>query len=292
MAKYYLKDLLNELFPEGYEIVSQMYGGMMNRSYILEDHNHKKYVVYVANKQAGKLVHRDIEEQVSTILSDLNITSKMIYFDKARGIKIKEYIEGESLNKIDYYDYDKVAGLLHRIHDSKELANINYHPFSRLSKYENNALDYRQETNKYRYLKDFFASHIHMLDVKEKVLCHNDFQRSNILRDFDDNYWIIDFEFAANNDRIYDIATFANDNIEDGERLLMAYFKKPTIEHYRRFYLWRIFISLQWADVAIAKHYQNEGKHTKHNFLQVAEYFVNNGIAAKEKFEALKDNYL
>ena len=70
--------------------------------------------------------------------------------------------------------------------------------------------------------------------------------------------------------------------------VLVAYFKKPTIEHYKRFYLWRIFISLQWADVAIAKHYQNEGKHTKHNFLEVAKYFVNNGLLAKEKFEALK----
>ena len=46
-------------------------------------------------------------------------------------MKIKEYIEGTSLDKLppEEIDYQKAADLLHLIHDSKKLAKEDYHPF-------------------------------------------------------------------------------------------------------------------------------------------------------------------
>ena len=128
---------------------------------------------------------------------------------------------------------------------------------------------------------------MNILSSQEKVFSHNDYQKSNILKGEDGKYYVIDFEFAANNDPIYDIAAFANGTIEDGEKLLVCYFNNPTREQYQRFYLWRIFISLQWHNVAIAKHYQKEGKEASFNFLAVAKFFLDLAKKAEEKFLSL-----
>lgn len=285
MAKYYLKDLLIEVLGEGYQIIRRMHGGMMNMSYVVKDSNGKLFVVYVPNGKANKTVNREIEQENTKIMEDLDLTSKMIYFDTKRGIKIKEYIEGNSLNNIQDYDISKVADLLHRIHDSRKLSPTDYHPFDRLAIYENRALEYQQESNKYRKLKDLLSVNFRLLSLKEKVFSHNDFQKSNIIKGLDDSYYVIDFEFAANNDEIYDIAAFANDSLKDGEELLAAYFNgKLTKEIQQRFYLWRIFISLQWHNVAIAKHYQKEGEGHKINFLNVAKYFLDLAEESAQKF--------
>ena len=285
MNRVYLKEVLTQVLGEGYVLESRIYGGMMNISYIVRSKKGKKYIVYLPNGKANKLVNRVLEEENSKIVSDLKLSSKFVYFDTVRGIKIKEYIEGTSLDKIDpsEIDYQKVADLLHLLHDSKKLSKEDYHPFDRLANYENKAISFQKESNEYRNLKDTLMRNVNLLNQKEKVFSHNDFQKSNIIKGKDDKYYVIDFEFAANNDPIYDIAAFANGTIEDGEKLLVAYYNVPTKEQYQRFYLWRIFISLQWCNVAIAKHYQKEGKEASFNFLDVAKFFIELGKKAEEK---------
>ncbi len=97
---------------------------------------------------------------------------------------------------------------------------------------------------------------------------------------------MIDFEFMANNTEIYDIACFANNDVNDGLRLLRAYFGNPSIEQTRKFYLWRIFVSMQWYLVAIIKHYRKEGEKHHFNFLAVADHFMN---IAKTAYEGLNN---
>lgn len=289
MKRYYLKDLLQELFGEDYKIESRLYGGMMNRSYVILVHKDERYVCYVPNGNANLLVDRQIEKDNTKIIEDLRLTSKTIYYDLNRGIKVKEYIEGKSLDHVDDYDINKVSNLLHCIHDSKRLAPNDYQPFHRLGIYENMALKYGPESYDYRKLKDFIATHFKEMQVKHKVLSHNDFQKSNILLDNEnDDYAVIDFEFMGNNDEIYDIACFANNSLEEGEKLLKAYFNnKPPLTAWKRFYLWRIFISLQWSCFATMKHYQNEGEAHNFNFLAVSEHFINIGKQAQQKYELL-----
>ena len=154
MNRIYLKDILTKVLGEGYVLESRIYGGMMNISYIVRDSKGKKYIIYLPNGKANKLVNRKLEEENSKIISDLGLTSKFVYFDTKRGIKIKEYIEGVSLDKIDAseIDYQKVADLLHLLHDSKKYAQEDYHPFDRLANYENKALSFQKESNEYREL--------------------------------------------------------------------------------------------------------------------------------------------
>ena len=89
----------------------------------------------------------------------------------------------------------------------------------------------------------------------------------------------------GHNDPIYDIATFGNGSVKEGYECLSKYYDdNPTKEEKERYYLWRIFVSLQWHNVAIVKHYRGEGKTHGFDFLAVAAFFLNN---AKDAYEGL-----
>ncbi len=279
--------LLNKILGKNSKVIHPLIGGMMNRSYVVEDHNHKQYVLYISTPEANELVDRCLEQENQNLVNELGITSKNIYFDTTSGIKINEYIEGSSLDKIDSFSYDKLAILFHTLHNSKALSKEDYNPFLRFEGYVANRKKYHKEDEeKYLELLDLLCEHKAYLESQEKRLTHNDAQRSNIIKTPNDNYYFIDFEFMANNDPIYDIATFGNGDVKEGRKLLDYYFDfKPTKDEIKRYYLWRIYISLQWYNVAITKHYQGEGATHGFNFLDVASHFLNNALNARDGFQ-------
>jgi len=290
MNRIYVKDILHRVFKDDYQITGRLYGGMMNVSYLIEDSYARKYILYIPNGKANKLVNRPYERRSQQLAYNLGITSRNLYFDEIRGIKINDYIEGTSLDKYEgEINYQKVADLLHILHSSKELCPNDYNPLQRYFNYEKKALSFQRLSDRYYKSRDFFFTYVPYLEEHyEKVACHNDSQKSNFVAGNDGNYYIIDFEFAGNNDPMYDIAAFGNNSVDEGEELLKVYCNgKPSEDEWKRYYLWRVFISLQWFLVAIAKHYQKEGKATGFNFMSVAEYFLLNAEEAKRRFERL-----
>ena len=279
--------LKNILGKEAY-IIKPLLGGMMNQSYIVS-YQDKKYVLYIATKQANEMVDRELEKENQKIIIDLGLTSKNIYFDTKTGTKINEYLEGSSLDKEDSFDTLKVANLLKGVHVSKILSKEDYHPFNRFLNYEKEAGLYTNDFgDHYQELKDVLINNREFLESQHKCLCHNDAQKSNIV-DSLGHYYIIDFEFMANNDPIYDIAAFGNNKVSEGYEVLNVYFnKKPSLEEKKRYYLWRIFISLQWHNVALIKHYRGEGKTHGFNFLDVATFFMNNALEAYQRLLEIK----
>ena len=184
MNKVYTKDILSEVFGEnGYFVHERLYGGMMNISYLIGTPIGQNYILYVPNGKANKLVNRQYEKEAQNIAYKRGVTSRNIYFDLKRGIKINEYIEGISLDKADFpIDYQKVADLLHILHGSKKLCPNDYNPFQRLSNYVKAALAYQEESRRTQKVRDFFSSHIQELETGYiKCVCHNDAQKSNII---------------------------------------------------------------------------------------------------------------
>lgn len=286
MNEIEINNLLEDVLGDKASIVSPLVGGMMNISYIVKDKNDKKYVLYISTEQANEMVDRPLEKIHQKIIYELGITSKNIYFDEIKGIKINEYIEGSSIDKIKQFDYQKIASLFHKLHASKTLSKEDYSPFSRFSNnYEKEAKEFQNELDpQYVLLREFLFKYKDYLESQKKTLCHNDAQRSNIVKDNDDNYYLIDFEFVGNNDPIYDIATFGNGDVKEGRKLLDYYFINPSNDEIKRYYLWRIYVSLQWYNVAIVKHYRGEGKAHGFNFLDVANFFLNNANNAYNDF--------
>ena len=274
------------LSPEA-QIISPLQGGMMNDSSIISD-GQKKYVLYIGTTQANEMVDRVLEKENQALVFSLGITSKNVYFDTDKGIKINEFIEGSSLDKIDRYDIKKVAKLMHILHNSPILCKVDYGPFNRLLGYEEELkafLPARDEM--YQEVRNELFKHREYLENQKKVLCHNDAQKSNIIKSINDEYFLIDFEFMGNNDPIYDIATFGNADVREGYELLKEYEPNPSKDLKKRYYLWRMYVSLQWNTVALIKHYRGEGAIHHFNFLDVGAHFLANAYIAYQEFKKL-----
>ena len=281
-----INELIKKVLGSSAEIERPLTGGMMNISYIVKDGSNKRYVLYISTEQANEMVDRPLEKEHQQIAYDLGITSKNVYFDTKKGIKINEYIEGSSIDKIAEFDYKKIAELFHKLHASKKVSKLDYNPFDRfINNYEKEAKSFSKVIDpEYEKLRDFLFEYKVFLESQPKVLCHNDAQRSNIVRSDKDEYFLIDFEFVGNNDPIYDIATFGNGRVSEGRRLLDFYFANPTSEEIKRYYLWRIYVSLQWYNVAIVKHYRGEGAAHAFDFMKVAEFFLSNAKDALDGY--------
>lgn len=278
------ENIIKKYLGESAQIERQILGGMMNGSFLV-DYQDKKYILYMPTPQANEMVNRKEEKRHLDIVYPLGVTSKNVYFDIPAGIKINEFIDGESLNNLDNYNENKVAEILKKLHHSGLKSNLDYQPFERFLGFEKEALEFSSLSDDYRGFKELLFSNRDYLESDPLVLSHNDFQKSNIVFNPNDgNYYMIDFEFMANNSEIYDIACFANNDVNDGLRLLRAYFGNPSLEETKKFYLWRIFISMQWYLVAIIKHYRKEGEKHHFNFLAVADHFMN---IAKTAYEGL-----
>ena len=294
MTNEEINKLVINVLGEGSKVLHPLLGGMMNLSYLLEDKNGKKYILYISTEQANEMVDRPLEKEHQKIVYELGITSKNVYFDTKKGIKINEFIEGESLDKISSFDYEKIAKLFHKLHNSVMLSRVDYAPFNRfVNEYEKEALSFNKEVSPiYNELREFLFSKREYLESQRLVLSHNDAQRSNVIKSTDGEYYFIDFEFMGNNDEIYDIAAFGNGVVSEGRLLLDKYFNdKPTQEEIKRFYLWRIYISLQWYNVAITKHYRGEGEKHGFNFLDVANHFLTNAKNAYDGYHLeIKDD--
>ena len=114
------------------------------------------------------------------------------------------------------------------------------------------------------------------LEKQEKVLCHGDSQPSNFILTSDNNLYTVDFEFASNNDPIYDIACFANLKLEDGLKLLSVYYSNLDKDKILRFYLWRCFQCFQWFNVATFKELVGMSISLGIDFKKVSEKYLEN----------------
>lgn len=274
-------NILGEIFPnQKSTIKTRLLGGMMNETYIVSSLK-KDYVLYIPQGNANDVVDRCEEKFVQNIASSLGVTSKNVYFNVETGIKCHEYIDGISLNHIQDFDYDEIAKVFMKFHSSPILSHNDYNPFSKLDNYYNQVSSFTEINKDFMELLGFLKENQSFLEKQEKTLCHNDLQRSNVVKSNDGHYYIIDFEFVGNNDPIYDIAAFGNNVVEEGRKLLDSYFDgNPTQEQIKRFYLWRIFISLQWSLMALIKDTNGEGKIHGIDFRGVSEFFIKNAKIA------------
>ena len=173
-----------------------------------------------------------------------------IYFDEISGIKITKYIE-------DVFEYetcpyeDKIercAQLMKKLH-TLSAPNFPFEPFKTL------------ETYRSLVKKPLFDLSIYEESIKEvqsfknkDVLCHNDFVSGNILYGKDRDY-LIDYEYAAANDPLFDVMSFLSENqIFDKDlrmRFYNVYFEEINEEIMHQLYLWEMFQNVLWCNWAM-----------------------------------------
>ena len=191
--------------------------------------------------------------------------------DTSNGFKLAEYVEGTPFSQLPDLMLDQAASVLHELHDSSVRFANDYDPFGRLDLYESY---HQHQSDEYKATKAKFLTFQSFLEAQPKVACHNDAQRSNFLQAGDKTY-LLDWEFAGNNDPMYDIACFGNIDFAHATSLLPVYLgRTPNQDEMKRLTLWRTFQALQWHNVAWYKDDIGLSQELSVNFAAVATKYL------------------
>lgn len=260
--------------------VERLHGGMSNYNYLVET-TLGRLVVRVPGENAEKFVNREIEKYHIDLVSGHQINQEVLYADIDSGIKISRYLEGRGLDEVQIKANDIVA-LMKRYHALT--SEVDYAPFERINLFEsyisNQSDEYFKLREKLNHYKEYLLS-------QDKVFCHNDAQPLNMIMS-DEQLYLLDWEFAGNNDPMYDLVCFTEDFGADpsfSEELITAYFGRYDDDLLKRKLLWTIFQCLQWYNVALFKDNTGMSERLNVNFLEVCDYFIE---TSKSNFELLR----
>lgn len=244
-----LEKIIKEVFNcEDYE-VKDYDKGLSNHNYLLTI-NGEKYIVRIPMEASNHLFNRANEAEVGKKCQDLDLET--IYFNTDTGIKITKFNEDvKDFEESDLNDEEKVirvAKLLKKLH-TKPKADIDFNPIDKLITYRNHIKNPIIDLSKY----DLIISKVNKLEF-ETVLCHNDVVSGNVLFS-DSKDYLIDYEYAANNDPLFDVMSFLSENnITDlylRARFYDVYFDEFTKETYSQLTLWEAFHNILWCNWAM-----------------------------------------
>ncbi|NCC55517.1 MAG: phosphotransferase [Erysipelotrichia bacterium] len=242
-----LDTIIQNLFHTKQYTLSKTDKGLTNHNYLLCVQG-KQYMVRIPRADSGHIINRKHEKTVSTLAACLDVET--LYFDVNSGIKITLYHD-------DVYTYeqcpfpDKIercAKLMKRLH-TLDKVDFHFEPFATLTNYRSHV---------HTPLFDLSAYDKDIEQVKHfnnpEVLCHNDWVDGNILFSEHKDY-LIDYEYGANNDPLFDVISFLSENqIFDQtlrERFYAVYFDHLSEETRKQLYLWEIFQNVLWCNWAM-----------------------------------------
>lgn len=154
-------------------------------------------------------IDRKKEIKVLRNASLARIAPEIIYEDYRKGILLTLFIEGRTWHPEDFEDQTKVRSLvklLHRVH-SLPLCGLKLNPVEIANNY---ILKLDTNTDSYKFSK-ICLSIIKNIGYSENIrCCHNDIHPLNIIQG--ENLMLIDWEYAYDNDPMFEIASISSFN--------------------------------------------------------------------------------
>ena len=262
--KQLIKNKIVKLLSDSEEIVSvERLGGMTNNNYLVVTTN-KKYIVKFFGKGTDKLINRINEKNNLSKLRDLELDVENYIFDIDAGIKVNEYIEDAITFDAHYLKAKtkEVAKVLQRVHGSGKELDGEFDVFSEIEKYENLIT----EDIKYAYYDKIrekifsLKNHLEELGVDRKS-CHTDLVPENFIEAPDKRVYLIDWEYAAMNDPMWDLAAlFLESNFkktEEGE-FFKYYYSEKTPVSIAKVMIYKILQDFLWSLWTIYKEEQGD----------------------------------
>jgi thiamine kinase len=234
-------------------IIEKLAGGPASDSYLIE-RGVELFVLRIDTDVAVALgLDREAETKILRYVGSHGLGPVAEYSDPHRGVLITRYIEGYAWSESDLNDSVRIrnlAALLRRLHALKP---------------QGHGFDIDEKIDHYARIisspeGDELAGNARSLSGKlddksvPQCVCHNDLNSANIIEGR--GLTLIDWEYAAIGDPMFDLATIAEHHRFDQDRsevLLSAYFdsaSEDVIDRYRRYrYLYRHLLVLWLASV-------------------------------------------
>lgn len=264
MEEKKIKQLLETIFTSEIQNLQFYPKGLTNENWLFSvDH-----IWYLLRYPTFPINDYHQEYNVIMKLQDAHLDVETIYFDYKTGIKITKYIDylTEFKDEKRNSKIEEVAVLMKQLHQLQIQTNVFFDPLSKLEQYQ-------------KKVKHPLYSFEHVQDLCQKIqqysqtgiLCHNDWVSGNILFSNTRNY-LIDYEYAADNDPLSDIMSFLTENnIESPamrSRFYHTYFGTlPDTQTMNRLNHWEQFHNMLWCWWAMMMY--EEKKETV--YLEIAE---------------------
>lgn len=240
------KDFMNSLFFDTDITLHDMQKGLTNQNFLLEMHG-EKYVIRIPRQDADKIVKRHHETLALEALKGSDIDVEVVYYDEPSGYKATRYLEDactyQECQRVD--KIEMVAALMKRFHHLNKTIQEEFDPLSRLQEYQQHVSSPFLDLTPFSYIESSI-SHL----SNPKVLCHNDWVDGNLLF-ANDRVYLIDYEYAADNDPLFDVMSFLTENnIHDPalrNRFYAVYFDELTPEILQQLSLWEAFHNYLWC---------------------------------------------
>ncbi|AMC93471.1 hypothetical protein AOC36_05600 [Erysipelothrix larvae] len=215
-----IKELIHEIFDEYPTTVTLIPTGLTNNNYkvCLQD---KTVVLRVPKPDNASLFDYAHEEKVLSLIQPLDLDTPLVYYNKQTGVKCSTYIPNAQTFR---ENFTKRATLL-----IKKLHSLN--------KQSGKTFQIRDMINLYKsqcthpmYDLSMYDTYVDTLKQENLTLCHNDCVEGNFLFT-DTKDYLIDFEYAMDNDPLFDIMSFITENdIQDPSLrnlIYETYFDEP-----------------------------------------------------------------
>ena len=253
-------------------------GGMTNSNYLVETTSNK-YIVKFFGKGTDKLIDRVAEKNNLANLADLGLDVKNYIFDIESGIKVNEYIENATTFDAHYLKAKKeeVANILRKVHSSGKVLEGEFRVFDEIKKYEN-LIEGNISYPYYQKIREkVFSLQNHLEEIGVDIKsCHIDLVPENLIEDETGRVYLIDWEYSAMNDPMWDLAAlFLESNFrkaEEGE-FFKAYFSEDTPVSVAKIMIYKILQDFLWSLWTIYKEEQGAdfGSYGKDRYLRAVK---------------------
>ena len=209
----------------------------------------ESYVYRHPGRGSEKIINRERELIAMQKAAELGIDPTLIECNPVKGWKLSRFIPNIDFDYSNLNDEKRGISAIRRLHSGdKKLLGWEKNMFTGAAELQ--ALVPSELFDAYQAFKEIRTSigRLYEFAVKDGYgieMCHNDCCDSNILLGKEDTY-LIDWEYAGDNDPAADIATFiigCNHTKDQVDRILEKYFQRPLTKEEQQHYYAYIAIS-------------------------------------------------
>lgn len=235
---------LNRLHSEKIE------GGLTNENFKVTLPNG----TYFVRKSGGQNRYLDItlegEQECAIIAAAHGLAPKMIATSFDAKIMVTEFIDSKPVDLRDLETMRRFCELSRTLHQLKVKFFKTRSPFQIVETYLMNAMELKVSLPPILFREVLPKLYKKKWEIKKFVPCHLDLHKGNLVDD-GNRLWMIDWEYAAMSDPLFDLATAsAADFFSDEEMdvLLRTYLQRePLKQETEDFFFFRVLTDVRWA---------------------------------------------
>lgn len=193
--------IVQNIFHEEPQNFVYIESGLTNDNYIVTL-NQRKVVLRIPRKENEGLFDYALESEILNKIKDLDLEPKLLYYNKITGVKCSEYIQNAKTFEPMYMK--RAATLIKRLHESQISSGKTFDIKEKFNQFKNKIINPIFDTT-------FAHGYIDSLVLENITLCHNDLVEGNLIFT-DSKDYLIDYEYAADNDPLFDVMSFITEN--------------------------------------------------------------------------------